>query len=146
LCTFYRSCNVCWIDSANGTKNTQTVEKGEKISKPSDPTRDGYEFLGWYLDDEEYDFTSPVKKGITLTAKWKQLDGDTNVKHTINFDSNGGTAVASQTVNKGDKINEPSAPTRIDYTFSHWALNGQKFDFSTPVNSDITLTAVWNQK
>lgn len=49
------------------------VKHGDLVKRPSDPTADGYEFLGWYLDNQEYDFTTPVVKNITLTAKWQEL-------------------------------------------------------------------------
>ena len=42
----------------------------EPALKPDDPTRDGYKFMGWYNGDTKYDFTQPVTKDITLTAKW----------------------------------------------------------------------------
>ena len=29
------------------------------------------------------------------------------------------------------------------FTFQYWALDGEKFDFGTPITSDITLEAVW---
>ncbi len=30
----------------------QTVTSGEKVNKPADPTREGYEFAGWYTDSK----------------------------------------------------------------------------------------------
>lgn len=53
---------------------SQTVEAGSKAEKPAiAPTKAGYEFQGWYLDDAAYDFTAAVTKDITLTAKWSQI-------------------------------------------------------------------------
>ena len=51
----------------------QTVEDGEKIAKPEDPTRNGYVFDGWYNGEELYDFDAPVTEDITLTAKWSKI-------------------------------------------------------------------------
>lgn len=53
----------------------QTVTSGEKVNKPADPTREGYEFAGWYTDSKlttAYDFSSKVTKSITLYAKWTE--------------------------------------------------------------------------
>ena len=47
-----------------------TVKENEKVSKPVDPTKDGYSFVGWYYNDELYDFDSPVTSDMTLKAKW----------------------------------------------------------------------------
>ena len=37
----------------------------------------------------------------------------------------------------------PQDPTRDGYTFDGWYLDGEKYDFSTPVTEDITLVAKW---
>ena len=67
------------FDSNGGTEvESQTVTKGEKATRPEDPTKKGYDFDGWYLDlddTEEYDFNSKVTKDITLEAKWKVATG-----------------------------------------------------------------------
>lgn len=70
-------------------------------------------------------------------------------KATVTFDSNGGTAIEAKTINQGTLVEE-ATPTRAGdtyydtYTFGGWYLNGKKFDFSTVVESDITLVAKWN--
>ncbi|MBR5577742.1 MAG: beta-N-acetylglucosaminidase domain-containing protein, partial [Lachnospiraceae bacterium] len=62
------------------------VEDKEKVSKPSDPTKEGSRFAGWYLEETAYDFTSPVTESITLTARWTEI-----VYHTVSFNSMGGS-------------------------------------------------------
>lgn len=70
-------------------------------------------------------------------------------KATVTFNSNGGTAIEAKTINQGTLV-EKATPTRAGdtfydtYTFGGWYLNGKKFDFSTVVESDITLIAKWN--
>ena len=65
--------------------------------------------------------------------------------HTVSFDSDGGSAVASQPVPDGSAAVKPADPTRKGYTFDGWLLNGKTFDFNTAVKSDITLTARWKK-
>lgn len=51
---------------------TQTLKQGEKATEPQEPKKEGYTFLGWYYNNKEYDFNTPVTSNIILTAKWKQ--------------------------------------------------------------------------
>lgn len=58
----------------NGAENTTTtVNDGEAVAKPQDPEKAGFEFAGWTLKDQTdlYDFATPVKSDITLTATWR---------------------------------------------------------------------------
>lgn len=126
------------FDAGDGSKPTPTtVEDGKPVDKPKDPTRKGYTFDGWLLNGKAYDFTQPVTGDITLTGSWTRLT------HTVTFDTNGGTPVASQSVEDGGVITSPKNPTREGYTFKGWLLNGKSYDFQTPVTGDITLTADW---
>ena len=60
------------LAGAEGTVADQKIVTGQKATKPEkDPTRNGYLFKGWYLDDKEYSFDEEVTKDLTLTAKWK---------------------------------------------------------------------------
>ena len=66
------------FDSAGGTAvAAQIVLYGEKIKKPTDPTKPNdsryeYSFDGWYLGDYEWNFEiDTVSEDMTLTAKWK---------------------------------------------------------------------------
>ena len=61
----------------------------------------------------------------------------------MTFDSNGGSEVTSQTIYSGETAIEPAIPTNGDLYFGGWKLNGVDYDFSTPVNSNITLVASW---
>ncbi len=58
-----------------GTKTTtQTVKAGESAKKPAnDPSKSGYEFDGWYVGNTEYDWSTPVTKNITVTARFTKL-------------------------------------------------------------------------
>lgn len=108
-------------------------------------SRVGYEFLGWYLDGEKYDFSTPVTKKITLIAKWQEKDKEKS-SYDVCFVTSGGTKIACQDVDEGDRAYRPNDPSRTCYTFMGWYINSsltKKYDFSTPVYSDITLYAKW---
>ena len=129
--------------NSNGGSNvsSQTVSEGGKVSKPSNPTKSGYNFSGWTLNGVAYNFNSAVKSNITLTATWTAKQN-----YTVTFNSNGGSNVSSQAVVEGNKATQPANPTREGYTFSSWTLNGAAYNFNSAVNSNITLTATWTQK
>ena len=116
----------------------QIVQAGEKAVKPDDPKVNGLTFGGWYTDEDctdgnEYNFTAPVTKGMTLTAKW------TANSYTITFDTNGGSAVAPITQDYGTDITAPAAPTKTGYTFMGW---NPALPAAMPAE-DLTVTAQW---
>jgi uncharacterized repeat protein (TIGR02543 family) len=92
------------------------------------------------LGGSAYDFGTPVTGGITLTAHWaKQV-------YTVSFDSDGGSAVAGQSVAYQDLVVRPADPTRTGHVFQGWFLGGSAYDFSTPVTGALTLTAHWTKQ
>ena len=50
-----------------------TVKHSRKVQPPSDPEKSGHTFTGWYLDNEKYNFDTPVTAPLTLTAKWEKV-------------------------------------------------------------------------
>ena len=137
------------FDSNGGTRvASQKVEERDRVSRPSNPTRDCYDFVGWYTDaslTKKYNFSTPVTRDMTLYAKWKD-NGTCKETYRVKFDSNGGTSVATQRVDEGDRATEPRDPRRSGYTFLGWYLNGRRFSFNTRIYEDITLEAKWEKE
>ena len=66
--------------------------------------------------------------------------------YVVSFNSNGGTLVPEQRVNKGDKATEPKNPVKEGYAFEGWYVDDTlavPYDFNTPVNSSFTLFGKW---
>lgn len=149
-------------DGGNSVSN-QIINKDGTITKPQDPVRDGYKFLGWYSNNVLFDFSTPVTTNLELVAKWEKAKDNSTTgtttttkktttttteakKYTVKFDSNGGSKVSSKEVTSGSKVSKPSNPTRTGYKFSGWTLNNKAYDFNSKVTSNITLVAKWTAK
>lgn len=85
------------FDAQGGSSvNGQTPASGSTVSKPTDPTREGYTFAGWYTDEactEAYDFSVAVTADMTLYAKW--------VKNAVNPGGSGGSGSNGGSGNAG---------------------------------------------
>lgn len=129
------------VFDSNGGNDIESVETeiGNVISKPSDPVKDGYEFISWQLDNEDFDFDTKITENITLTAKWKQST------YIVSFNSNGGSYVAPQEVAENSSAIKPENPIREGYTFVEWQYDYYKYSFTSKITKDITLTAKWEK-
>ncbi|MCL2282386.1 MAG: InlB B-repeat-containing protein [Fibromonadales bacterium] len=116
------------------TPPSQSVLKDSLASKPTETlTKTGYDFEGW-----DFNFNTPITATTTINAKWKAKT------YTVKFETGGGGNVTSQMVSHGETASLPvPPPTKADYDFEHWELNGSPYVFSTPVTAPITLIAVW---
>lgn len=132
------------FDSNGGTiVESQTLNRGDKIVKPIDPTRNGYEFIGWYLEDKQYYFDDEIKDNIKLEAKWAKK---TNVQTvTVTFDTDGGSKISQIEVEVGEKLKQPTNPTKEGYVFVEWLLNNNSFNFDNEIVTDIKLVASWKK-
>ena len=75
------------FNAGEGSKvDFQTTAANGSVTKPADPTREGYTFAGWYTDEactEAYKFDAAVTADMTLYAKW--------TKNAVNPGGNGGS-------------------------------------------------------
>ena len=66
-----------------------SVAENDKVTKPENPTKDGFEFDGWYTDEaceNAYNFDTPVTSNFTLYAKWTAVDPDPDPTVTVDPD------------------------------------------------------------
>ncbi|MBO4728429.1 MAG: InlB B-repeat-containing protein [Spirochaetaceae bacterium] len=85
--------------------------------------------------------------GSTRTYTDSGSGGLSVVKRTVTFNTNGGTAVASQNINDGSTATRPSDPTKNGCTFAGWYSDAgltSSYNFASAVNTDITVYAKWN--
>lgn len=115
------------------------VNLGETTTAPVVPNTmiDGVlkSLVKWQFEGVDFDFTTTINENITLTAVWE------TVSMTVTF-----VGAENQSVLYGDLATEPTAPTLENFpdaTFNGWLLNGELFDFNTPITANISLTQDW---
>ncbi|UTX51911.1 InlB B-repeat-containing protein [Leucobacter aridicollis] len=131
------------FDPQNGSDPTEIqVADGDPVAQPADPTREGFTFIGWTLQDVDYDFDSPVTSDITLVAQWEEIPV---VTHTVTFDPDNGEATSTESVVDGGSVAKPADPVKDGFAFTGWTLDGEPYEFSKAVTADITLVAAWEE-
>ncbi len=66
---------VVSFDTDGGSNiNSVELEQGKTIGKLPTPTKDGYTFIGWYLNNEKFSENSKINSNITLKASWKKIN------------------------------------------------------------------------
>ncbi|GHU70525.1 hypothetical protein FACS189450_05120 [Spirochaetia bacterium] len=142
---------------ASPTSNTTTY--GGTVSLPTQPTKTGYTFGGWYKSTDggvtlgtEFTATTTVTANITVYAKW------TVNTYTVTFDKQSGTGgTDSVTASYGAAMPGATAPSRTGYAFGgYWtAVNGGGTQYYTDTmvsarNWDLTtattLYAKWENR
>lgn len=85
-----------------------------------------------------------IKPGLhDLTELVNKITALVNV--TVTFDTDGGSSVESQTIPFGTHANPPEAPTKEGFVLFGWYLDDEPFDFGTPIESNIIITAAWSE-
>ena len=135
------------FDSNGGSAVTaQSIEAGQKATKPADPTKDGYDFKGWTLSGSAYDFNTAVNGNITLVATWEQQQ-IVPTTYTVSFAANGGTGTMADVTGISGEYTLPAngftAPAGKQ--FKAWSVDGNEkaVGDKITVTADITVTAVW---
>ena len=72
------ACTVTFESNGGTAVPSQTVQYGETVERPDNPTREGYRLVGWYSDIDlqspwEFD-TDTVQGNMTLYARWEKGD------------------------------------------------------------------------
>ncbi|WP_196426699.1 S-layer homology domain-containing protein [Lysinibacillus cavernae] len=131
--------------------DSQTYENGHSVTVADNTgnlARTGFTFNGWNTkaDGSGINYVVNTKftidaSDVTLYALWKVN------RYTLSFESNGGSVVATQNIFYNGTTTEPTAPTKIGYTFGGWFkeatfINSWNFTQNT-VTGNTTLYAKW---
>ena len=124
------------FDTAGGNMATPaTVAHGGTVTAPEGIEREGYDFVGWYLGETAYDFTTPVTGNLSLVARWQVKT------FTVTFFNADGSLLKTETVEWGGAATAPVPPAGTETTiFAGW---DKAFDH---VTENLTVTATYAQK
>ncbi len=144
LLVLFNTKHTVKFDTKGGSGVTsQEVKFMRKVDKPANPTKEGYIFDNWYVDNVIFDFATRITKDMTIEARW--IEEGSEGTYTITFDTNGGTEIKKLSVKKDDTIIKPTDPTRDGYKFMGWEYLGEPWDFTKPVKENMTLVATWEK-
>ena len=131
---------------SNGGTPIESVKVKEKslVSKPNDPEKEGYIFLGWTENGKAYDFNTEITKDITLVASY-EIKKENVENYIIKFDTDGGSAILDQVVEKNANVKMPEEPVREGYIFKGWYFDDEEYNFDTPVIKNLNLKARWEK-
>ena len=126
-----REYNVYFFTANVNASQVDTIlnqKPGTLIKKPNDPTRSGFEFVGWYDDvglTNAWDFTVDLmpEASMVLYASWEAST------RTITYELNGGTMKTEDyqvEYSPGDNVILPQAE-RVGFTFKGWFYENQNF-------------------
>ena len=120
------------FDFNGGGSAVYYIEAGEELADYiPEIGQEGYTFLGW---DKLIPDTMP-ENDLTFKAMWKIN------QYTVTFNTDGGSAVESITLDYNEIITVPAAPTKEGYTFSGW------YDLPARMPArDITVKAKWTKE
>jgi len=121
--------NVSYYDYEGGTllKN-EVVNYGASVSAPVDPTRLGFNFLGWSAD------TTNVTQDIVVYGLWDQIWFSCEF-----WDYEGGTLLTIQYGDIYTEISAPNDPDRYGYTYLGWSSEDYKC-----ITDDLVIYGTWS--
>ena len=64
--------NVIFNSDGGSAVSAQKVKYNGTANEPEDPTRTGYNFLGWYEGKTKFEFDTKITADKILTAKWEK--------------------------------------------------------------------------
>lgn len=127
----------------------EEFEVGVGLATLPTPTKDGYEFVGWFnMDDQKVNsISSEMEDDIQLTAKWASSEDKHNITYLLDggkFEDGVQTPTAFFSTSNFDLATEVPTPVKEGWIFNGWELDGKVVtEIPTGTTEDVTLTATW---
>lgn len=139
--------------NGNNASFEHIYNKGDFVSLPNNPTKEGYNFLGWYnkKTDTQLLNNTVIQEDIEVVAKWEEII--VKEEYTVEYDLDGGTIHGNMSVvvQKYDEDNNtlllPEEPVKEGYTFLGWydKATNQKVEENFEVTTNLEVVAQWEQ-
>jgi uncharacterized repeat protein (TIGR02543 family) len=130
----------------NHANNPIAYEHGAESIVLNDPSKEGFAFDGWFIDEElllSFDSTELLNEPFTLYAKWLRQS------YTISFEPNNDSSINQLTYAYEEEVWLPSEITKIGYIFVGWYMDEELttlFDHQFMPANDFTLYAKWRDE
>lgn len=130
------------FNSSGGAKiETILVKENQVLSSLPEPTRQNYDFVGWYNDTEPFDLNIKITHDYVLTAVWEESAPKT---FNIYFDTLNGEIINSFSDTSGTTITNLPTASKEGYQFIGWYYHNKKVQELT-LTQDITLVAKYQK-
>lgn len=117
------------------------VQENKSVSFPDTPTKDGYNFIGWFSDtslEQKFDINKKITTHLNLYAKFELK------AYVVKFLVDN-TVLEEQTIKHNELANLPSEePKKEGFNFVGWYVNKeltQKFDETKPITKETSIYA-----
>lgn len=126
----------------------KVVQYEKTVNKPTDPIAKGYQFDGWYTQENggvPFDFNQKITEDVKVYAHWSKVE----TNHTVYFNCGGKAEGSTKVVQYGEKVTPPANPKADGYRFEGWYTQengGVPFDFEQEITKDVTVYAHWSVK
>jgi len=140
------------FDSDGGSKiDNVVVRENDKLTKPTTPTKQGYEFVEWQLNGKKFDFDSNITSNITLKATWKKVSNQNTTKPNNNKPSNTnkpnnnqsgntntGTQTEDKTITKEVQLKNHKVKGLNAFSDSKTVIESQFYGYSSTIKVTVT--------
>ena len=142
--------NITWMDETGAVLKTTKVKEGAIPTytyEKTDTAEWNYSFVGW-KNSADGDVLSQLPLANSDTTYYAEIT-KTKRTYTVSFVTNGGSAVANQTVEYGMEATKPEDPVYEGYRFMGWYTDANltvEADFSADILANTSYYAAWNEQ
>ena len=157
--TLYRKVNYTVSFNTNGgsTVQSQQVQNGQKATKPADPTKAGYKFIGWYKDSsftKVFDFNQEIITADTILYANYGTETSTDDEFVVQFVTGVAGVTVEDTYTFHKTMYNLPVVEAAGKTFAGWWVSDYedsskltyKFEAGMELTQDTVLYAVFTSE